>query len=110
MTLHNYMANVSLFTMLTINCFQIFVYQFVRFTYFLYFKSKKELNYNRFIDLNMLRAARLVNSDQQIYGISFFPLDLELNYAVPLVPVRLYNLCLLNHMNIKKTLFNIESC
>ena len=46
MTLHNCMANVSLFTMLTINCF---LYHISRCTYFVYFKSKKELNYNRFV-------------------------------------------------------------
>ena len=41
----------------------------------MYFKSKKELNYNRFVDPNILGASRLVHSDLQIYRISFFLLD-----------------------------------
>ena len=44
-------------------------------TYFVYFKSKKELIYNIFVDLNILGAARLVHSDLRIYRILFFPLD-----------------------------------
>ena len=47
-------------------------------TYFVYFKSKKELNYDRFVDPNILGAARLVHSDLRIYLISFFLLDLFL--------------------------------
>ena len=39
------------------------------------FKSKKELNYNRFVDPNILGASRLVHSDLRIYRISFFLLD-----------------------------------
>ena len=45
-------------------------------TYFMYFKSKKELNYDRFVDPNILGAARLVHSDLRIYRISFFLLDI----------------------------------
>ena len=45
-------------------------------TYYVYFKSKKELNYGRFVDPNILGAARLVNSDLRIYRISSFLLDL----------------------------------
>ena len=39
------------------------------------FKSKKDLNYDRFVDPNILGAARLVYSDLRIYRISFFLLD-----------------------------------
>ena len=42
-----------------------------------YFMSKKELNYNKFIDPNILGARRLVHSDLRIYRISFFLLDLK---------------------------------
>ena len=44
-------------------------------TYVVYFKSKKELNYDRFVDPNIYGAARLVLSDPRIYRISFFLLD-----------------------------------
>ena len=44
-------------------------------TYSVYFKSKKELNYNRYVDPNILRASRLVHSDLRIYRISFFLFD-----------------------------------
>ena len=44
--------------------------------YFVYFKSKKVLNYNRFVDQNILGAVRLVHSDRRIYRISFFLLDI----------------------------------
>ena len=44
----------------------------------MYFKSKKELNYDRFVDLNILGAARLVHSDLQIYRILFFLLVIML--------------------------------
>ena len=44
-------------------------------TYCVYFKSKKELNYDRFVDPNIFGAARLVHSDLRIYRISFFLLD-----------------------------------
>ena len=47
-------------------------------TYSVYFKSEKELNYNRFVDPNILGAARLVHSDLRIYRISFFLLDLSI--------------------------------
>ena len=46
------------------------------FAYYVYFKSKKELNYDRFVDPNILGAARLVHSDLRIYRISFFLLDI----------------------------------
>ena len=45
-------------------------------TYSVYFKSKKELNYNSFVDPNILGASRLVHSDLRIYRISFFLLDI----------------------------------
>ena len=44
----------------------------------LYFRSKKELNYNRFVDPNILGTSRLVHdvhSDLRIYRISIFLLD-----------------------------------
>ena len=40
-----------------------------------FLKSEKELNYNRFVDPNILGASRLVHSDLRIYLIWFFPLD-----------------------------------
>ena len=43
---------------------------------FCYIKSCKELNYGRFVDPNILGAARLVHSDLRIYRISSFLLDL----------------------------------
>ena len=46
---------------------------------FVYFKSKKKLNYDRFVYLNTLGAARLVQSDLQIYRIWFSLLNI--NYA-----------------------------
>ena len=56
-----------------------FLYQILdTCTYVVYLKSKKELNYDRFVDPNILGAARLVNSDLRIYRISFFVLDLML--------------------------------
>ena len=36
-------------------------------TYSVYVKTKKELHYNRFVDPNILGAARLVHSDLRIY-------------------------------------------
>ena len=45
-------------------------------TYSVYFKSKKELNYNRFVNPNILGVSRLVHSDLRIYRISFFLLDI----------------------------------
>ena len=44
-------------------------------TYSVYFKSKKEVNYNRFVDPDILGASRLVHSDLRIYRISLFLLD-----------------------------------
>ena len=44
---------------------------------FVYFKSKKELNSDRFVDPNILGAARLVHSDLRIYRISIFLLDIK---------------------------------
>ena len=44
-------------------------------TYSVYFNSTKEVNYNRFVDPNVLGDSRLVYSDLQIYRISFFVLD-----------------------------------
>ena len=41
----------------------------------MYFKSKKELNYGRFVDPNIRGAVCLVHSDLRIYRISFFLLD-----------------------------------
>ena len=67
------MANVLLFTMLTIILFRILsISDLVTCTYFVYFKSAKELNYNRFVDLNIFGAARHVHSDLRIYRVSFF--------------------------------------
>ena len=78
------MANVSLLTMLNIKTrFFIYIYLlefFIKswntFSYVVYFKSKKELNYDRFVDQNVLGASRLVHSDLRIYRISFFLLDI----------------------------------
>ena len=55
------MPNVSLLTTLTI----LSINSWNTFTCFVYFKSKKELNYDRFVDLNILGA-----SDLRIYRIS----------------------------------------
>ena len=66
------MPNVSLSTTLTI----LFINSWSTCTYFVYFKSKKELNNDRFVDLNILGAARLVHSDLRVYQISFFLLDM----------------------------------
>ena len=52
------------------------------FTYYVYFKSNKVLNYNRFVDPNILGASRLVHSDLRIYRISFFLLDMCINVSV----------------------------
>ena len=67
----HYMPNVSWLTTLTI----LSTNSTGTCTYFVYFKSMKELNYDRFADLNILQAARLVHSDLRIYWISFFLLD-----------------------------------
>ena len=45
-------------------------------TYVVYVKSKKELNYDKFVDPNILGAVRLVDSDLRIHRISFFLLDI----------------------------------
>ena len=45
------------------------------YAYYVYFKSKKGLNYNRFVDPNILGASRHIHSDLRIYRISFFILD-----------------------------------
>ena len=52
-----------------------FIKSWNKFIYLVYFKSKKELNYDRFADPNTLGASRLVHSDLRIYRISFFLLD-----------------------------------
>ena len=55
-----------------------FIKSWNTFIYCVYFKSKKELNYDRFVDLNILGAVRLVHSDPRIYRISFFLHDINL--------------------------------
>ena len=72
------MPNVSWLTTLTI----LSINSWNSCTYFVYFKSKKELNYDRFVDLNILGAARLVHSDLRIYRISFFLLDILIKVSV----------------------------
>ena len=48
--------------------------------YYDYFKSTKESNYNWFVDMNLLGAARLVHLNLQIYyKILFFRLCVILN-------------------------------
>ena len=50
--------------------YEIGVFYFKYFNicaYFVYFMSKKELNYNRFVDPNILGAPRLAHSDLRIY-------------------------------------------
>ena len=71
------MSNSSWFSH-TNNEIEVFYIKFSNIglcTYFVYFKSKKELNYDRFVDPNILGASRLVHSDLRIYRISFFLLD-----------------------------------
>ena len=65
------MPNVSWLTTLTI----LSINSWGTCTYFVYFKLKKELNYDRLVDLELLGAARLVHSDLLIYRILFFLLD-----------------------------------
>ena len=65
------MPNVSWLPTLTI----LSINSWSTCTYFVYFKSKKELNYDGFVDLNILGGACLVHSDLRIYRISFFLLD-----------------------------------
>ena len=87
----HYMPNVSWLTTLTV----LPINSWNTCTYFVYFKSKKELNYDRFVDLNILGAARLVHSDLRIYWISFFLLDVnemklnESGFRPPLCTYRL---------------------
>ena len=38
-------------------------------------RRKNSLNYDRFVEMNILGAARLVHSDPQIYQFSFFLFD-----------------------------------
>ena len=57
--------------------YHITVYYILRCTYSVYFKSKKKLNYDRFVDPNILGAARHVHSHLRIYRISFFLVDLR---------------------------------
>ena len=71
-----------------------------------YFKSKKKLNYDRFVDLNILGASRLVHSDLRIYRISFFLLDIMFLYSA--VPVRGSAQCA-SHTNSSNTLFIVRS-
>ena len=51
--------------------FAISIYEAPEHNFSVYFKSKKELNYNRFVDSNILGTSRLVHSDLRIYRISF---------------------------------------
>ena len=71
----NYMTNVSWLNTLTLLPISLGTHVPILCTYFVYFKSKKEKNYSRFVDLNILGAARLVHSHLRIYRISFFLLD-----------------------------------
>ena len=59
------MPNVSWLTTLNI----LSINSWSTCTHFVYFKLKKELNYDRFVDLNKrgAAAARLVHSDPRIY-------------------------------------------
>ena len=61
------------------------LYQILRCTYFVYFKSKKTRNYDRFVDPNILGAACLVHSDLRIYRILFFLLDIIYKYFLVLI-------------------------
>ena len=68
-------VNISWFSH-TDNEIEVFYIKFWNIgTYYDYFRSKKELNYNRFVDPNILGALHLVHSDLRIYQISFFLLD-----------------------------------
>ena len=71
------MTNAPLLPMLTIKIDILDIKSWNTCSYFVYFKSKKELNYDRFVDPNILGAAALVRSDIRIYRISFFLLDLN---------------------------------
>ena len=51
------MPNVCCLTTLTI----LSINSWSTCSYFVYFKSKKELNYDRFVDLNILGATNLSN-------------------------------------------------
>ena len=70
------MPNVSLLTTLTT---RYFIYQFLEHMYlFCVFQIEERTKFDRFVDLNILGAARLVHSDLRIYRISFFLLDLNI--------------------------------
>ena len=78
MTLHNCMAYASFFYHANYKLFSKFcLYRILRCKYFVYFKSKKELNCNRFVDPNILGAVHHLHSDLRIYRILFFLLDLK---------------------------------
>ena len=68
---HFYHANYKLFS-------KFCLFQILRCsgTYFVYFKSQKELNYNIFVNPNILGPVRLVHSNLRTYQISFFLLYL----------------------------------
>ena len=51
----------------------------------MYFRWKKYLDYDRFLDPNILGAARLVHSDLRIYQISFFLLDINATWHFKLI-------------------------
>ena len=65
------LENIHVYSLFSKFC----TYQILTCTYFVYFKSRKELNHNRFVDQNILGASRLVHSDLRIYRISLFLLD-----------------------------------
>ena len=68
----------------------------------MYFKSKKELNYNRLVDPNILGASHLVHSHLRIYRMSFFLLDIYIPWIV---------VCITDFIMAKQTdnIFNITS-
>ena len=70
MTLHN----VSLLTTLTILYINSWSTRRPTYFDFVYFKSKEELNYDRFVNLNILGAGRLVHSDHESIDFRFFSL------------------------------------
>ena len=71
------MSNISWFNHTDNKIEVVYIKSLNTCTYSVYFKSKKELNYNRFVDLNVRGALRLVHSDLRIYRISFFLLDIN---------------------------------
>ena len=70
------MANLSWLTLVTIKNEIFNIKSWNICTYFVYFKSNKELNYDRLVDSNILSASRLVHLYLRINRISFFLLDL----------------------------------